>query len=59
MERPKKEWKKELGEGHYLDRRSGTGREYLPSDAGTDPGKQEAVTATSETLRICSNLKNT
>lgn len=46
MERPKKEWKRELGEGHYLDRRSGTGREYLSSDAETDPGKPEAATET-------------
>lgn len=50
---------KPLGEGHYLDRRSGTGRVYISSHAATGPGRRAEAGDRSETSRTNSRRTNT
>lgn len=50
---------KPLGEGHYLDRRSGTGRVYIFSHAATAPGRKEAAGDKSATSRTNSRRTST
>lgn len=45
---------KKLGEGHFLDRRSGTGRVYSFFYLATDPEKKEEEKATLAILRTTS-----
>jgi hypothetical protein len=45
---------KKLGEGHFLDRRSGTGRVYSLFYLATDPEKKEEAKEMSATSRMTS-----
>ena len=50
---------KKLGEGHFHDRQSGTGRVYDDVNIATNPERLEEERATLETSRICSTQTNT
>lgn len=50
---------KKLGEGHYHDRRSGTGRVYIESYPGTSHARRAEVGATSATSRTSSTATST
>lgn len=50
---------KPLGEGHYLDRRSGTGRVYISPHSATGPGRKAEAGDRSETSRTNSRRTST
>ena len=56
---PPTPYTKKLGEGHFHDRRSGTGRVYLSYHLVTSPEKKVEDGATSATSRTSSTKTNT
>jgi len=56
---PPTPYTKKLGEGHFHDRRSGTGRVYFFYHLGTGPEKKAEDGATSATSRTSSTKTNT